>query len=56
MELIQSKTLIDITNTRVIRERKGTPLAFNQNKNFITLIQCLEIRSIISYDSPPLVE
>jgi hypothetical protein len=56
MELIQIKTLVDITNTRVNRPNQGTQLALDQNKNFITLMQCVEIRSIVTYDMPPTVE
>jgi hypothetical protein len=56
MELIQIKTLVDITNTRVTRPNQGTQLALDQNKNFITLMQCIEIRSIVTYDMPPTVE
>ena len=53
METIEIKTLIDITNTRVIRPNQGTQLALDQNRNFITVTQCAEIRSIISYSLPP---
>lgn len=56
MEIIEIQTLIDITNTRVIRNNQGSQLELDQNKNFITLMQCVELRSIVSYDSPPSVE
>ena len=53
MDIIEIQTLIDITNTRVVRPNQGTSLAYDQNRNFITLIQCIEIRSIINYNNPP---
>ena len=56
MEIIEIQTLVDITNTRVIRPNQGSQLAYDQNRNFITLRQCVEIRSIISYDNPPASE
>lgn len=56
METIEIKTLVDITNTKVIRPNQGTQLELDQNRNFITLTQCAEIRSIISYMLPPSVE
>lgn len=56
MDIIEIQTLIDITNTRVIRLVQGTQLALDQNRNFITLLQCIELRSIISYNSPPTCE
>jgi hypothetical protein len=56
MDVIEIKTLIDITNTRVVRPNQGTSLAYDQNRNFITLIQCVELRSIITYNNPPTVD
>lgn len=56
MELIEIKTLVDITNTRVVRANQGSQLELDQNKNFITMLQCAEIRSIVSYDTPPTVD
>ena len=56
MDIIEIKTLIDITNTRVIRLNQGSQLEIDQQRNFITLMQCIEIRSIVSYDMPPLLE
>jgi len=56
MEVIEIKTLVDITNTKVIRPNQGSQLEYNQNRNFITLRQCVEIRSIVSYDNPPGIE
>lgn len=56
MDIIEIKTLIDVTNTKVVRPNQGTPLEYNQNRNFITLIQCVELRSIITYDTQPTSE
>ena len=56
METIEIQTLVDITNTRVNRPNQGSQLAYDQNRNFITLMQCVELRSIVSYDNPPTVE
>lgn len=53
MDVIEIQTLVDITNTRVIRPNQGSKLAHDQNRNFMTLCQCVEIRSIIMYDSSP---
>lgn len=53
MDVIEIHTLVDITNTRVVRPNQGTALAYDQNRNFITLIQCVELRSIITYNNPP---
>jgi len=53
MDVIEIQTLVDITNTRVIRPNQGSQLAYDQNRNFMTLCQCVEIRSIIMYDAPP---
>lgn len=55
MEIIEIQTLIDITNTRVTRPNQGTQLEVDQQRNFVTLTQCLEIRSIVFYDSKPVV-
>lgn len=56
MEYIQIRTLIDITKTNVRRLNQGSQLALDQNKNFTTLLQCLEIKSIINFNNPPSVE
>ena len=56
MEKIEIKTLIDITNTRVIRLNQGTQLEVNQQRNFSTLIQCIELRSVVHFDNKPIVE
>jgi hypothetical protein len=51
--VIEICTLIDITRTGVTRITQGQQLAIDQNRNFITLTQCVELRSIVSYDTPP---
>ena len=56
MDSIEIKTLIDITKTRAIRNTQGSRLEQDQYKNFQTLCQCLEIRSIIEYDYAPVCE
>lgn len=56
MEIVEIKTLIDITKTKALRHNQGTQLEIDQNRNFITLLQCCEIRSIVSYDSNPTCE
>ena len=56
MQIIEIKTLIDITDTKVIRISQGTQLQHDQCRNFTTLKQCVEIRSIISYDTSPTME
>lgn len=53
MDTIEIYTLVDVTHTRVTRLSQGTELQINQQRNFITLLQCIEIRSIIYHDSPP---
>jgi hypothetical protein len=56
MENIEIKTLVDITNTEVRRNNQGSPIEANQYKNWITLKQCVELRSLIDYDHNPTVE
>jgi hypothetical protein len=56
MELIEIKTLIDVTNTGVNRLSQGTQLQIDQHKNWITLKQCTEIRSVIDYEHSPIPE
>jgi len=55
MDIIEIQTLVDITNTRVTRITQGSQLELNQNKNFITLTQCIELRSVVYYDQSPSV-
>ena len=40
----------------MVRPNQGTQLEYDQNRNFITLRQCIELRSIVSYDNPPSVK
>jgi hypothetical protein len=56
MDIIEICTLIDITQTKVNRISQGTELELNQQRNFVTLLQCVEIRSIIEFDRPPSLE
>jgi hypothetical protein len=56
MEIIQVKTLIDITYTNVKRANQGTQQAYDQHKNWVTLSQCVEMRSIFTYIDPPTSE
>ena len=56
METIEIKTLVDITKPNVYRPGQGSTLEQNQYKNWITIQQCIGLRSIIDYDDPPKVE
>lgn len=56
MEIIEIKTLVDITKPNVQRPGQGSQLEQNQYKNWITFQQCLGLRSIISFDDLPQVE
>ena len=56
MEVIEIKTLIDVTNTDVRRIDQGTQLELDQYRNWTTLIQCIGLRSNIGYDANPTVE
>ena len=56
MEVIEIKTLIDITNTNVRRINQGTQQELDQFRNWTTLMQCIGLRAIISYNRPPSVE
>jgi len=56
MQVIEIKTLVDITDTKVNRPRTGLVLEHDQFRNFTTLKQCVEMRSNIIYDTPPTVE
>jgi hypothetical protein len=56
MQVIEIKTLVDITDTKVNRPRPGLQLEHDQYRNFTTLKQCLEIRSNIVFDTEPSVE
>jgi hypothetical protein len=56
MDIIEIKTLVDITNTEVRRINQGTQLELDQFRNWTTLLQCIGMRAIISYDRNPTVE
>jgi len=56
MDKIEIKTLVDITNTKVQRPTQGTQFEQDQYRNFVTLLQCLELRSVIGYEHSPAVE
>jgi len=56
MQTIEIKTLVDITNTKVIRPNQGSQLELDQQRNFITLSQCIELRSVVHYELSPSVE
>lgn len=56
MEIIEIKTLVDITCSGQSKFQPGRELEFNQHKNWITLLQCIGLRCIISYDVEPEVE
>lgn len=56
MEVIEIKTLIDVTNSNVRRIDQGTQIELNQYRNWTTLLQCIGLRSNISYDTNPTVE
>jgi hypothetical protein len=53
MEIIEIKTLVDITNTNVRRVNQGTQLQFFQFRNWTTLLQCISLRSNIEYEHDP---
>lgn len=53
MELIEIQTLVDITKPNVQRPGQGSELEQNQYKNWITLQQCVGLRSNIEYEYPP---
>lgn len=56
MDIIEIKTLVDITCSSQTKFQQGKELEFNQHKNWITLLQCIGLRCIITYDSDPIVE
>ena len=53
MQVIEIQTLIDITDTKVNRPKPNLLLEHDQHRNFTTLKQCAELRSIINYDTDP---
>lgn len=56
METIKIQTLVDVTNTKVTRPNQGSQLEYNQFKNYTTMMQCIELRCIVTYDDLPHVE
>lgn len=56
MLVIEIQTLIDITDTKISKPRAGQLKEHDQYRNFTTLKQCVELRSIISYDTDPVLE
>ena len=56
MQVIEIQTLVDITDTKVARPKQGSQIEHDQHRNFTTLKQCVEIRSIITYDTAPQME
>jgi hypothetical protein len=56
MEVIEIKTLVDITNTDVRRINQGTQQELDQFRNWTTLLQCIGLRAIINYDRNPTSE
>lgn len=56
MLIIEIKTLIDITDSKINRSSRGSALEYNQHRNFVTLKQCVELRSNISYETDPVME
>lgn len=53
MAIIEIQSLIDITQTNVVRLNQGSELNLNQQRNFTTLKQCIELRSIMLFDQGP---
>lgn len=51
MQVIEIQTLVDISDTKSVRPNQGSQLEQGQYKNFITLKQCLELRSNIFYET-----
>lgn len=56
MDFIEFKTLIDITKPNVPRPGQGSELEQNQYKNWITLQQCIGLRSNVEFENPPTSE
>lgn len=56
MDSIEIKTLIDVTNTNVVRANQGTDVEYDQYRNWTTLLQCIGLRCIIEYDKDPILE
>jgi len=56
MAQIELKTLIDITNTDARRPNQGSAVEVDQYRNWVTLKQCIELRSLVEFDHDPQVE
>ena len=56
MQIIEIRTLVDITNTDVRRLNQGTQLQLDQFRNWTTLMQTIGLRAIVEYDRDPAVE
>jgi hypothetical protein len=56
MAQVELKTLIDITNTDVRRPNQGTAIEADQYRNWTTLKQCIELRSLVEFDHDPTSE
>lgn len=56
MDIIEIQTLVDITETGQIRPNREFVREHDQHRNFVTLKQCLELRSIITYQTSPVME
>lgn len=54
--VVEILTLVDVTRTGITRPTQGTQLEIDQNRNFTTLSQCIELRSIMSYNDFPSAE
>jgi hypothetical protein len=55
-EKIKIQTLIDITNTGVSRQNQGSPLEYDQYRNWTTFLQCIGLRCIVTFDKTPTSE
>jgi hypothetical protein len=56
MDVIEIQTLIDITDSKINRSRVNFEKEHQQYRNFTTLKQCVELRSIIRYNTDPVCE
>ena len=55
-EIIKVQTLVDITNTGVARANQGPQEEYDQYRNWITLLQCIGLRCVVTYQDNPTVE
>lgn len=56
MQVIEIQTLIDVTDSGVVRPNQGNATLQGQFRNFTTLKQCAELRSNIIYETSASVE